>query len=286
MLTAYLRSFSLIGLQMGSPSRLTITAACLAEEDRRRIGLDPLDGLRHDLALVDVHEDAIERDHPLLVREGLGDLRHDFRNALLGQLLEIGLGDLQVLEVDEALVERHLGVGFELDRAQHRLLGAVGCAATPRCRPPCASACPRWRSAADTGGSCRRSANRRHGASRRRPPCRRRPSRPPPRARAPASAAAWPVAMAAATSGTAGWMRRVRAASRATPDRRGLAGFITRPLVAVQADSQSRAPVSCSGEKNSTGAVRRSALANISDSLLHRSSPTMAIRSIAAPWLT
>ena len=50
-------------------------------------------------------------------------------------------------------------------------------------------------------------------------------------------------------------MRRVRAASRATPDRRGLAGFITRPLVAVQADSQSRAPVSCSGEKNSTGAV-------------------------------
>ena len=89
--------------------------------------------------------------------------------------------------------------------------------------------------------------------------------------------------MAAATSGTAGPIRRVRAASRAYRIA-GLACFILvldwgsfRPTASARAGELLR-------RKNSTGAFRRSALANISDSLRQRSSPTMAIRSMAAPW--
>ena len=56
-----------------------------------------------------------------------------------------------------------------------------------------------------------------------------------------------------------------------------------------QAASQARASASAfcdDEEKNSTGARRRSADANISVSCRHRSSPTMAMRSIDSPWAT
>ena len=53
--------------------------------------------------------------------------------------------------------------------------------------------------------------------------------------------------------------------------------------VRAQADSHARAfSRSCSG-KNSTGALRRSAAANIRARLRHRSCPTIAIRSMASP---
>src|SRR4029453_5844636 len=52
-----------------------------------------------------------------------------------------------------------------------------------------------------------------------------------------------------------------------------------------QAASQVRALAMASLLKNSTGPFRRSALANISAALRHRSSPTIAIRSILSPCL-
>ena len=71
-----------------------------------RIGLDALDVLRHDLALVEIREHAIERDHALVVWNRLVDLGSDLANLLLRQRLEIGLDDLHVLEADQALGRR------------------------------------------------------------------------------------------------------------------------------------------------------------------------------------
>ena len=69
MLTANFRSFSLIGLQIGSPSRLTRMAGVSLKKIVGRVRLHPLDVLRDDLAPVDAGQHAVEGDHALLVRE-------------------------------------------------------------------------------------------------------------------------------------------------------------------------------------------------------------------------
>ena len=63
----------------------------------------------------------------------------------------------------------------------------------------------------------------------------------------------------------------------------GLAGQCLRR--AGHADSQARASAMAAEGKNSTGALRRSAPANINASLRHRSSPTIAIRLMESPCL-
>jgi hypothetical protein len=98
----------------------------LAEEDRRRVGFDAFDVFRHDLALVQVREDAIKRDHTLVVGNRFVDLGDDLAHLLFRQGLEVGFGDLHVLEPDEPLVERDLRVPLELDRSNRRLVGGLG----------------------------------------------------------------------------------------------------------------------------------------------------------------
>ena len=83
MLTANFRSFSLIGLQIGSPSRFTITAGVLLKKIGRGIGLDALDVLRHDQALVQIGEDAIERNQSIVVWNRLVDRCGDLPHLLL-----------------------------------------------------------------------------------------------------------------------------------------------------------------------------------------------------------
>ena len=62
-----------------APDRLAVEiddhGGRLAEEDRRRIGLHALDVLRDDLALVEVGQHPIERDHAFVVGNGRVDRR-------------------------------------------------------------------------------------------------------------------------------------------------------------------------------------------------------------------
>ena len=122
MFTANFRSLPMIGLQIGSPSRLTTHRRRLAEVDRRRIRLDPRDLLGRDLAPVDAGQHAVERDHPLLLRDHVLDLRHHLADLLPRHGREVGLRDLQDGVVDQPLLGGHLGVGLELDAAEGGLL--------------------------------------------------------------------------------------------------------------------------------------------------------------------
>ena len=85
----------------------------LAEEDGWRIGLDPFDVLRDDLTLVQIGEHPIERDHSLVIGNGLVDLPGYFADLLFLQTLEVGFGDLHLLEADEPVADGHLRVRLD-----------------------------------------------------------------------------------------------------------------------------------------------------------------------------
>ena len=101
----------------------------LAEEDGGRIGLDAFDVLRHDRALVDIGQDAIERNHAFVVWNRLVNLCDDLAHLLLRQRLKVRFGDLHFLKADQPIVEGDLRVRLDLDRAERRLvatLAAIG----------------------------------------------------------------------------------------------------------------------------------------------------------------
>ena len=119
-----------IVLRDRAPDRLAVDVdehrGRLAEEDRRRIGLHALDVLRDDLARVDVGQHAVERDHALVERASTSSISaDDLRDLIRCKRREVGLGNLQLREAHQPLVERHLGVGFHLDGAERRLVGPV-----------------------------------------------------------------------------------------------------------------------------------------------------------------
>ena len=116
----------MIGLQIGSPSKLTRTAGVGAVENRRRIGLHALDVVWSNQALVHTGQHAVERDDALLARNRLGELADDGLHLFAVRLAEVGLGDGELLEADEAIVERDAGPGLHLDGADQGLVGALG----------------------------------------------------------------------------------------------------------------------------------------------------------------
>ena len=118
VLTANFRSFSLIGLQIGSPSRFTITAGVLLKKIVGGSALMPSTffGTIWLLStLARTRSSAITRSSSGI---DLLDRRDDLAHLLLRQGLEVGLDDPQVLEAHEPVGERHAGVGLELDRAR------------------------------------------------------------------------------------------------------------------------------------------------------------------------
>ncbi len=73
-----------------------------------------------------------------------------------------------LLEADQAIVERHLRVRLELDRAERRLVAGLGAIGHGAERHDVLLLVPARRPAADRRGCCRRSARCRCAASRRR----------------------------------------------------------------------------------------------------------------------
>ena len=179
VLTANFRSFSLIGLQIGSPSRFTITAGVLLKKIVGGSALMPFDVLRHDAALVHVGEHAIERDHPLVVWNRLVDRRRRSRapvpSAASGSWLRTIFicWKLTSRSVTDTLVSASSLIVPSAGLSPALCGGDTALNAT-RC--VCLS---QLRSAADRRGCCRRSAGRRCAASRHRlaSAWRRRPGR-------------------------------------------------------------------------------------------------------------
>ena len=123
--TAYFRSFPLMGLQIGSPSMLTITAGLLLKKIVGGSAMMPSIILRHDLALVQISENPIERDDPLVDGNSLHNDADDFSHLLLRQGLEICVGNLHILKADQTVGDGHIGVGLELDRTERRLVACL-----------------------------------------------------------------------------------------------------------------------------------------------------------------
>ena len=125
--------FEIVALD-GTPDGLAVEihnhGRCRAEENPRWIGLYPRRIFRHDLALVQIRKNPVERDHAIVRGHRVLDRRHDFPHLLFLQRLKVGLGDLQLLEADETLGEGDARLSLEFDRAECRLLvrrtGLVG----------------------------------------------------------------------------------------------------------------------------------------------------------------
>ena len=101
----------------------------LAEEDGGWVGLDALHVLRHDQTLVQVDEDAIERNDPLVVWNRLVDRCGDLAHLLLLERVESGFSDLHLLKTDQPVRDGNLCVRLDLDRAERGLvagLAAIG----------------------------------------------------------------------------------------------------------------------------------------------------------------
>ena len=113
-----------------APDRLAVEVhdhrGRLAEEDRRGIGLDALDVLGHDLALVEIGQDTIESDHTFVIRKRLVDPGDDLLHLLFRQGREIRFDDLELLKVDQAIFEGDLRLRLEPDRPDRRFVGSLG----------------------------------------------------------------------------------------------------------------------------------------------------------------
>ena len=135
MLTAYLRSFPAIGLQIGSPSMLTSTAGVLLKKIAGGSALTPSTFFGMIWLVSIVGEHAIERDHALLdAGTPFGDLLdRSPRPASFASVGKVRLRDLELREAHEPLVQRDAGVGLDLDRAERRLRRRV---LSPCTRPP------------------------------------------------------------------------------------------------------------------------------------------------------
>ncbi len=145
-----------------------MTAGVLLKKMVGRIGLDALHVLRHDLALVDVGQHSIERNHAFVVGNGLVDGVGDLANLLLGQGLEVRLGDLHLLKAHQPFRDGDIGLGLDLDRAECRLVAGLAAIGHGAEGLHARLLVPGSRSAADRRGCCPRSAGCTSAASRRR----------------------------------------------------------------------------------------------------------------------
>lgn len=132
MLIANFRSLPLMGLQIGSPSKLTRSARVLLKKIAGGSALKPSTALRHDQALVDVREYAIESDHQLGRRECLRDFGEDIACLLARERREVRLGDPDARQVHQPLVQRGGRICFEFDRSERRLCVAEMLLMPPR----------------------------------------------------------------------------------------------------------------------------------------------------------
>ena len=126
VLTANFRSFSLIGLQIGSPSRFTSTAGVLLKKIAGGSAFMPsmFFGMIWLLStLARTRSRAITRSSSGIAFSIAAAIS---ANLIFLQRLEIGFGDLEVLKLDESIRHRHDRVGFEPDRAKCRLFGSDG----------------------------------------------------------------------------------------------------------------------------------------------------------------
>ena len=126
VLTANFRSLSLIGLQIGSPSRLTSTAGVLLKKIVGGSAFTPSTffGMIWLLStLASTRSSAITRSS---FGHRLVDLRRRPRaDLLLGSVWKFASTIFIFCEADQPLGERHLRVGFELDGAERRLLAPL-----------------------------------------------------------------------------------------------------------------------------------------------------------------
>ena len=132
MLTANFRSFSLIGLQIGSPSRLTITAGVLLKKIVGGSALTPSTffGTIWLLStLARTRSSAITRSSSGWPSRSAPRPRDAAPSASVGKLAS---AIFRFLKLTRRSSSGHLGVGFELDRAQRRLLGPLRLDATRR----------------------------------------------------------------------------------------------------------------------------------------------------------
>ncbi len=129
----------------------------------------PLTSLGMICARVDAGQHAVEADDALLVGDGLLDLVDDLADLLLRDLREVGLGDLQERELDQAVGHRHLGGRSPPSRCPAWAWRRPWVAMTRRRRPSCASDPPTRTPAAGTRRRAPRWRWCRHEATRDRP---------------------------------------------------------------------------------------------------------------------
>ena len=91
-----------------------------AREDDWRIAFHTLDVLRNDLALVDSGQHAVEGDHPIVLRDRIGDLGDDLLHLRFVERREIRVGDLEHREIDQAFADRDFRARLGLQRPVHR----------------------------------------------------------------------------------------------------------------------------------------------------------------------
>ena len=110
----------------GAPDRVPVQvdehSRGRAEEDDRRIRFQAIDVLGDDLALVESREHPVEREDQPALGDDVLDLSDHFAQLVVGETWKGRLGQLDLGEVHQSLVDCDDGVGFHLHRA-HRWLG-------------------------------------------------------------------------------------------------------------------------------------------------------------------